>query len=112
MIGIMESVVAKQILESKRTELEALCREYVVHRLEVFGSASSESFDPKTSDFDFLVEFGEPPEHIGGVYQYFDFKDELESLYGRKVDLVEIAAVKKQRFFDVIKPQRRLFYAA
>ena len=40
----------------KREAITALCREYGVARLEVFGSAARGSdFDPARSDADFLV---------------------------------------------------------
>jgi predicted nucleotidyltransferase len=35
-----------KLIESKREELAALCRKYRVQRLEIFGSAVTESFDP------------------------------------------------------------------
>jgi hypothetical protein len=39
--------------------LRRLCAAHGVLRLELFGSAAREDFDPAGSDFDFLVEFGE-----------------------------------------------------
>ena len=51
---------------------------------------------PATSDLDVTVEFGKPrgrsPER-----QYFDFKAALEALFGRPVDLVELAAMPDSR---------------
>ena len=34
------------------------CRRNNVRRLDLFGSAVGPNFDPRTSDLDFLVEFG------------------------------------------------------
>ena len=46
------------VIDEKRDALAAICRRYGVSRLEVFGSAARGlDFDPKRSDFDFLVEF-------------------------------------------------------
>jgi predicted nucleotidyltransferase len=45
------------LIETKRAELVRLCMQYHVRRLELFGSATGEHFDPDTSDLDFLVEF-------------------------------------------------------
>ncbi len=42
--------------------IRALCREYGVARLEVFGSVCTREFDPGRSDVDFLVEY--PPDTI------------------------------------------------
>ena len=48
-----------KIIQDKKTELEKLCKQFHTERLEVFGSASRDDFDPSTSDVDFLVEFDE-----------------------------------------------------
>ena len=44
-------------VDQHREEISALCRRYGVRRLELFGSAATEVFDPPRSDLDFLVEF-------------------------------------------------------
>ena len=49
------------VLESHLDELPELCRRYGVSRLEAFGSATAEDFDPNKSDLDFLVDFTEDP---------------------------------------------------
>ena len=99
------------LVERHRDEVEALCRRYRVKRLEVFGSAADGTFDPATSDLDFLVEFL-PQAAERTFHGYFDFRDELERLYGRKVDLVMPGAVRSPRFRDAINRQRRPVYAA
>jgi len=38
------------LIEKHRAEIEALCREFGVSRLELFGSAATDEFDPDTSD--------------------------------------------------------------
>jgi hypothetical protein len=51
------------IVEERRTEVAALCEKYGVKRLDLFGSAAGEGFDPEASDLDFVVSFEErdPP---------------------------------------------------
>ena len=44
-----------RIIEIKREELARLCVRYHVCRLELFGSAAGDRFDPARSDLDFLV---------------------------------------------------------
>lgn len=92
--------------------IRALCREYEVVRLEVFGSALTSKFDPATSDIDLLVEY--PPEYDYGLWlgRYFDLNERLAELLGRPVDLVMIGAVRKPRFIESIRENRRLLYAA
>ena len=45
------------VLENKRDAIVALCRQYGVVRLDVFGSALRDDFRPGESDVDLLVEF-------------------------------------------------------
>lgn len=82
-----------ELIESKRSELRALCERYRVGRLALFGSALRDDFDPGHSDLDFSVEFQPmtPHEH---AESYFGLLDNLEDLFARRVDLVEIGAVR------------------
>jgi len=70
-----------------------LCADYGVKRLELFGSASRSDFDLKDSDLDFLVEFA-VSYSLGAFDRYFGLKEDLERLFQRPVDLVEIKAIK------------------
>ena len=84
-------------IEEKREAFAALCRRYGVARLEVFGSAARGiDFDPKRSDFDFLVEFDQRSD-LPPLKQFFGFAEALEQLLGRSVNLVERAAIEKSR---------------
>jgi uncharacterized protein len=98
-------------LAARKSELMELCRGYRVLRLEAFGSANGSEFDPEHSDYDFLVEFADLPP---GEYAkaYFDFKEELEKLLGRPVDLVIPSAVRNPFFLQGIEQSRTLLYAA
>jgi uncharacterized protein len=100
----------KQI-ESHREELHALCRRFHVRRLDLFGSAARGDFDPDRSDFDFVVEFDRSaPQHPFDAY--FGLKEELEGLLGRKVDLVELSAVRNPYLKASIEQSRENVYAA
>jgi len=82
-----------ELVESKRSELRALCERYRVERLALFGSALRDDFDSEQSDLDFCLEFQPmtPQEH---AESYFGLVEELEDLFARRVDLVEIGAVR------------------
>jgi len=98
-------------VESKLSELAALCRRFGVRRLELFGSAAEGRFDPRGSDFDFLAEFD--PAICGGYAdRYFGLLTELERLFARKVDLVDTTALKNPYFIRRIEQSRTLLYAA
>ena len=98
-------------LEDRRRELTVLCQRYRVQRLELFGSAVSEQFDPERSDVDFLVQFQPlvPAEHADS---YFGLKGALETLFQREVDLVELPAIRNPYFLQAIAPTRVVLYAA
>ena len=93
-------------------ELHALCRRYHVRRLDVFGSAARGDFDPERSDVDFLVEFDRGHPDALSLKTYFDFKDALEALLGRPVDLVEPGAVQNPYLRASIDASREPLFAA
>jgi len=99
------------IITNHQQELLALCERFGVRRLEVFGSAAGERFDPSHSDLDFLVDFR--PARPGELAdRYFGLLEALEALFGRPVDLVMTAAIKNPYFLQGIEPSRTLLYAA
>lgn len=46
------------IVDNKDTIAE-LCRRYRIRRLDVFGSAATDTFNPESSDLDFIVNLGD-----------------------------------------------------
>jgi predicted nucleotidyltransferase len=85
-------------IEKRRRELVALCRRHGVERLEAFGSAvRAGDFALSRSDADFLVTF--VPAVRNNLSAFVDFKDAVERLLGRPVDLVEREAVEPSRNF-------------
>lgn len=85
-------------IAARRPELIALCRRFSVARLEVFGSmARNTDFDPARSDADFLVAF--LPKARNDLTLFLDFREALEALLGRPIDLVEREAVEASRNF-------------
>ena len=79
-------------IATHREELAALCRRFQVRRLDVFGSAArAADFDPAQSDLDFLVEFSAEGDDLA---RFVDFKEALEALLARRVDLVDRKAIE------------------
>lgn len=98
------------LLREKRAELEALCRKHFVTELAVFGSALREDFTA-SSDLDFVVVFGNVSKgHYADTY--LGLKDDLEHLFGRKVDLIERAGIRNPYFERELSATARLLYAA
>ncbi|MDE2889644.1 MAG: nucleotidyltransferase family protein [Gemmatimonadota bacterium] len=74
--------------------LAAVCQEYGIKRLAVFGSALRENFEPE-SDIDVLVEF--EPGRTPGLLGIAEVAARLSALFGREVDLVTRSAVEQSR---------------
>lgn len=101
-----------EIVTEHLAEVRALCEKYWVKRLAIFGSAVKGTFDPATSDLDFVVEFEGDVFGVDGWNAYFGLKFALEDLFGRNVDLVERAAVRNPFFQQVLELTQRDLYAA
>ena len=99
------------IVERHRQTLDELCRRFGVQRLELFGSAVDETFDPERSDIDLLVEFDPAPQGKRAD-QYFGLLAELERLFERPVDLVESGTVRNPYVLRSIEQTRRPIYVA
>lgn len=91
-------------------ELRALCEKHQVLRLDVFGSVLTPDFGDK-SDIDFLVTFVRGS-NINAFHQYFEFKEALEDLLGRNVDLVCANAIRNPYFKEEVEKNSQPLYAA
>jgi hypothetical protein len=57
------------VIQQHREDVAALCRRAGARRLDVFGSAARDDFDPASSDIDFLVDFDDlPPKACTDAY--------------------------------------------
>jgi hypothetical protein len=95
-----------------RGEVAALCRRFGVRRLDLFGSAARGDFDPEKSDLDFLVEFDRTHPEALSLAAYFGFREALEALPGRPVDLVEPGALRDPYLIECIHRSKELVFAA
>ncbi len=89
--------------------LTAFCRKWKVRELSLFGSVLREDFGPE-SDVDVLVSFEE-----GAPWSYWDWPDMLDGLqtiFGRKVDLVEKEALRNPfRRHEILRTRQVLYVA-
>jgi len=99
------------LIEQHRAELLELCRRYGVRQLELFGSAARDEFDPDTSDLDFLVAFSHNQDS-SPADQYLGLLEDLEQLFGMKVDLVDVSASRNPYFMAEALKHRVMLYAA
>jgi predicted nucleotidyltransferase len=99
---------------ASRIELDAetireFCVRWKVTELSLFGSVLREDFGPQ-SDVDVLVSFS--PDACGSLFDLVDMEEELESLFGRKVDLVEAVGLRNPFRRKAILESRRVIHAA
>ena len=98
------------IVENNLNSIKEACKKYKVTSLYLFGSATTKNFDPQ-SDLDFLVEYPKDAEGLPEYpFDYFDFLFSLESITGKKIDLVVKEALRNSYFKKAIEDQKILIY--
>jgi predicted nucleotidyltransferase len=100
------------LIETRRSDIAEICKRFHVSRLDVFGSAARGfDFDPARSDVDLLVTYASGATRPT-LDEYFEFRDQLETLFGRSVDLVMAGAVRNPYVRADIERSRELVYEA
>jgi len=99
------------MLEDRLGAIRAACERFHVVRLDAFGSALRDDFEPGRSDVDLLVDFGamsplEKPD------AYFGLLDELRATLGSDVDLVMVGALKNRYIREDVDRTKQVLYAA
>ena len=80
--------------DAHRAEITALCRRFLVRRLEVFDPAArGADLDPARSNVDLLVTYDPDVTHPG-LGAYFELHERLEAVLGRRVDPVTAGTVE------------------
>ncbi len=97
-----------KISENNLHYIRKLCRQYKVSSFSAFGSVVRDDFN-ENSDIDFVVDFAEQDPLLYADL-YFQFKDSLEKLLNRKIDLVENRAIKNQYFRKELNETKVLIY--
>lgn len=99
-----------KLIELNRQRIFELCRLHKVKSLAVFGSILTDRFNDD-SDVDMLVDF-ERIDHgqFDYVSNYFSFRDALELLFGRKVDLIEEKGLRNKYFIASVNRTKQTIY--
>lgn len=99
-----------KLIELHITKILELCKHYKVKTLYVFGSILTPRFR-KDSDIDLLVRFKKDEINLlDYADNFFDFQTSLESLLGRKIDLVCEDSIKNPYFRQEVDTKKRLLY--
>jgi len=97
-----------ELVELNTDKLIELCVMHKVGQLYLFGSALTNQFN-ESSDIDLLVQFKQV-DLLEYFDNYMDFKEQLEALFGRPIDLVENQSIRNPIFRRVIDREKQLIY--
>lgn len=92
-----------------RDALTAFCQKWRIQELSVFGSALRGDFGPQ-SDLDFLVSFY--PDAPWDLWDLVNLRDELVTITGREVDVVNKDALRNPYRRKAILSKREVIHAA
>jgi len=81
-------------VEIPKEKIKAFCRKWKIIEFALFGSVLREDFRPD-SDIDVLVTFA--PDARYSLFNLVEMQEELEQIFGRKVDLIEREAVEQSQ---------------
>ena len=98
-----------KVSDLKTNELEQACKNFQVKELYVFGSVVTGEIS-QDSDLEFLVVFNRSV-FEGAFDQYMEFKERLEKIYDRPIDLIHLKKFRNLLFEEVEK-SKTLLYAA
>jgi hypothetical protein len=96
------------VIESNIEKIKLLCLKHKVNKLFVFGSVLKDSFN-NDSDIDLVVDFSKV-ELSDYADNYFDFKEQLELLFNRQVDLLEEKGIRNPFLRKQIDIEKQLIY--
>jgi hypothetical protein len=106
------------LIKNNMEAIDGLCKKHHVKELFVCGSITGESF-AQNSDIDFLYEFDTSGIDFDNLSKaefdytdiFFDFKNNLELLLGRKVDLIHHQQFKNPYFREAAEKTKQLIYS-
>ena len=87
---------------SQHEPLARLCKLHRVQRLALVGSVLRLDFNPDAGSVEVAVSFFAPV-GVSASRQYFDFKQGLENLFHRSINLVEFGTIRERRLKGTIE---------
>lgn len=106
MIADLEPPVNQRIPASP-TQIVEFCQRWKIIEFALFGSVLRDDFRPD-SDIDILVTFAS--EHTLTWDDFMEMQEEIETLFGRKVDLVSKKYLKNPyRRHEILRTQKVIY---
>ena len=94
-VGIVDSVERlNERLGVSMDTIRSFCERWQVTELALFGSVLRDDFGPD-SDIDILAGFAKEAHH--SLFDLVNMEQELKSIFGREVDLVERKSVERSK---------------
>jgi len=107
-VGLGDDAVELPVAVDQET-IKEFCEKWKIREFYFFGSILRDDFGPE-SDIDVLIKIF--PEAEWSLWDIVDMREELQTLFDRKVDLLEAEGIRNPfRRFEIART-RRLIYAA
>jgi uncharacterized protein len=89
--------------------IKRICLKHQVDQLFIFGSMNTDKFNDQ-SDIDILIQFNSSVDPADYFNNYMDFKNNMEDLLKREVDIVENQAIRNPIFRKIVDRDKILIY--
>jgi len=93
-------------------EIKTFCQKWQITEFALFGSVLRDDFR-QDSDIDVLVTFA--PESHRSLVEWMAMQDEIEAMFGRKVDLIDRRSIERSRNYirrkAILKSARTVYVA-
>ncbi len=99
------------IITNNLTQVQNICKTHYVRELYVFGSASRNEMK-EDSDVDFLYTMQDDVPEMEYADNFFDMLWSLETLLGKKVDMVPEKYLKNRIFIQEVNATKQIIYKA
>ncbi|MEP6583535.1 MAG: nucleotidyltransferase domain-containing protein [Ginsengibacter sp.] len=100
-----------KLVENNIEEIRKVCEKMQIESLYLFGSGSIEKKFTNNSDLDFLYKFKKDDSGLSlSQYDYFDLLFDLETITGKKIDLVAEEKISNKFFLERINREKIKVY--
>ncbi len=101
------------IVKDNMAEIIKLCERMQIHSLYLFGSGSNGKKFTEKSDLDFLYQFKKDKDGLTiSNYDYFDLLFDLQTITGKKIDLVSEEKIKNKIFLRRVNAEKIKIYGS
>lgn len=99
-----------EIVKNNLDEIIDACKKHQIKSLYLIGSAARGNDFTSKSDIDFLFEFEKDQKAGLFANNYFDLLFKLETITGKKVDLIAAERIRNKYFLQSINKDRIKIY--